>query len=199
MSSLTGGGGGPSPDGQQMLQVAVKGAEAQNKMNEGIKKSGGADVLMGAALVGAVGTGVVASTIGLPLVGALAIGGGVATAGAAAFGSDKKSDVARKLGKTTADTAKGLKKFDNEHDISGKTVKAVKATANKASEFDKKHKVTKTIASTASSIWNKAVDVNKKYDITGRTGRGFSQGLDAVSNALEGSDKKKLTGDATKQ
>ena len=193
MSSLA----SPSPDGAQMLQVAAKGAEAQNKMNEGVARSGGASVLAGAAVVGTVGTALVASTIGLPLVGLLAVGGGAAAAGAAAFGTGKESDAVRTIGKATADTAKGAKKFDDKHDITGKTVRAAKAAANKASEIDKKHHVTETIASTSKSIWNKMTDVNKKYDITGRTGKTLSNGLDAVSTALEGDDKKKLT-DGTK-
>ena len=197
MSSLT--GGGPSPDGAQMMQVAVKGAQAQNKMNEGVQKAGGAQVLAGAAVIGTVATGVIASTIGLPLVGALAIGGGVATAGAAAFGSGQKSDIARKAGKATADTAKSVRAFDKKHDITGKTVRAAKATANKASEFDKKHHVTKNIGSAVTSIWNKASDINKKYSITDKTGKALSKGLDAVSGALEGSDKKTLTEGEAKQ
>ena len=103
MSGFT---GGPSPDGQQMLQVAQKGAQAQQKLNEGAKRAGGMDVLGGAAVIGAVATGVVASTIGLPMVATLAIGGGVVTAGAAALGTGAKSDAARTAGKMTADTAK---------------------------------------------------------------------------------------------
>ena len=190
MSGFT---GGPSPDGEQMLQVAIKGAETQTKLKEGAKRAGGAEVLAGAAVIGAVGTGVVASTIGLPMVGVLAVGGGLATAGAAAFGSGDKSDVARTAGKMTAQTAKNVKSFDNQHDISGKTVRTAKAAAEKANEFDKKHQVTATIAGAAKSLWSKANDVNAKYDITGRAGRGLSTGLDPVSKALEGDGEKKLT------
>ena len=136
MSAFSGNSGGVDPSGEQMLKVAVKGAEAKNKLDKGAKHAGGIDVLAGAAVIGAVTTGVVASTIGLPMVGMLAIGGGLATAGAAAMGTGDKSDVARKAGKMTADAGKSANTFNKEHDITGKTMRAAKGAAHKAEEFD---------------------------------------------------------------
>ena len=84
-------------DQQRKLQMMQQANEGIDKINDGTKKAGGANVVAGASVVAGAGTLLVASTVGVPLAGALAVGGAVA-GGAATMRSDKVGESARKVG-----------------------------------------------------------------------------------------------------
>lgn len=169
-----------SNDYTSLVGVASGAARAKTTVETKTRAAGGANVVAGAAAVGA--------CAGFALLGPMSA---VVAAGAMAYGTTRKDGVGSACagaGKMAASAYSSVKRWNREYAVAEKATAACATGAKAVKKLDDEYKIREKTAAVVSGSAKAACEFNEKHGVTEKIGRGVATGLDAVTKKFGGDD-----------